>query len=56
MFKELKERFDKLSELCDKGIELELKESQGENINDESEELLVRIALEFVKIQNIAEM
>ena len=56
MFKELKERFDKLSKLCDRGIELEAKKSQGENIDEESEELLIRIAVEFVRIQQIAEM
>lgn len=56
MFKELKERFDKLSALCDKGIELEEKENDGEDVEEELEDIAIKIALEFMKIQKIVEM
>ena len=53
MFKKAKEIFNDLCDMCDEGIALEEREAQGEDVTEESEILLVRIAVKLAKLQEM---
>ena len=50
-FESAKKIFTKLVELCDEGIALEERKKNGENVGDEEDDSMARMAVQLIKLQ-----